>query len=83
MSDYKYPLDVINLSVTGWISGFLDWNTSGNLYKVSCLLKCFRLLYIATIHQIIDKIRVIDQTGIFEIEVSAEQKWAFLICGCF
>ncbi len=47
------------------------------------IIKCFRLLYIATIHQIINKIRVIDQTGIFEIEVSAEQKWAFLICGCF
>ncbi len=35
MSAYKYPLDVFNLSVTGWISGFLDWNTSD---KVSCLL---------------------------------------------
>ncbi len=38
MSAYKYPLDVFNLSVTGWISGFLDWNTSGNSDKVSCLL---------------------------------------------
>lgn len=38
MSAYKYPLDVFNLSVTGWISGFLDWNTSANPDKVSCLL---------------------------------------------
>ncbi|RXN02616.1 hypothetical protein ROHU_022061 [Labeo rohita] len=28
MSSYKYPLQVFHLSVTGWISGFLDWTTS-------------------------------------------------------